>query len=133
MHFIGRPGGGEFLEGLDIKDDEFNDWLRGIRQSPEQLFSLFSASTQPPPPSILPTIAILPFRMVGGTPEHVVLGDWLAEEICRSLSRSNLLAVISHLSARELSTSQDRAGPGARGAEGGLLRGGQPARGGRAR
>ncbi len=106
VHFIGRPGGGEFLEGLDIKDDEFNDWLRGIRQSPEQLFSLFSASTQPPPPSILPTIAILPFRTVGGTPEHGVLGDWLAEEICRSLSRSNLLAVISHLSARELSTSK---------------------------
>ena len=38
VHFIGRPGGGEFLEGLDIRDHEFNDWLRGIRQSPEQLF-----------------------------------------------------------------------------------------------
>jgi TolB-like protein/Tfp pilus assembly protein PilF len=106
VHFIGRPGGGEFLEGLDIRDDEFNDWLRGIRQSPEQLFSLFSASTQPPPPSILPTIAILPFRLVYGSPDHAVLGDWLAEEICRSLSRSNLLAVISHLSARELSSSR---------------------------
>ena len=106
VHFIGRPGGGEFLEGLDIRDDDFNDWLRGIRQSPEQLFSLFSASTQPPPPSILPAIAILPFRLVLGGPEHAVLGDWLAEEICRSLSRSNLLAVISHLSARELAAAQ---------------------------
>jgi TolB-like protein/tetratricopeptide (TPR) repeat protein len=105
VHFIGRPGGGEFLEGLDIRDEEFNGWLRGIRQSPEQLFSLFSASTQPPPPSILPAIAILPFRLVHGSPDHAVLGDWLAEEICRSLSRSNLLAVISHLSARELAAS----------------------------
>ncbi len=38
----------------------------------------------------------------GGEPADVVLGDWIAEDICRSLSRSNLLAVISHLSCREL-------------------------------
>lgn len=106
VHFIGRPGGGEFLEGLDIRDNEFNEWLRGIRVSPEQLFGLFSASAQPPPRSMLPTIAVLPFRLVLGAPVDMVLGDWLAEEICRSLSRSNLLAVISHLSARELSTSK---------------------------
>jgi len=106
VHFIGRPGGGEFLEGLDIRDDEFNDWLRGIRQSPEQIYSLYSNCTQPPPPSILPTIAILPFRLIAGTAEQAVLGDWLAEEICRSLSRSNLLAVISHLSAREVAVSR---------------------------
>ncbi len=106
VHFIGRPGGGEFLEGLDIRDNEFNEWLRGIRVSPEQLFSLFSASTQPPPRSMLPTIAVLPFRLVQGETGDGVLGDWLAEEVCRSLSRSNLLAVISHLSSRELSTSR---------------------------
>ncbi len=106
IHFIGRPGGGEFLEGLDIRDNEFNQWLRGIRVSPEQLYALFSASTQPPPRSMLPTIAVLPFRLILGAPGDVVLGDWLAEEICRSLSRSNLLAVISHLSSRELSASK---------------------------
>ena len=105
VHFIGRPGGGEFLEGLDIRDAEFNDWLRGIRQSPEQLFALYSAASQPPPKSILPTIAVLPFRLVLGAGEHAILGDWLAEEVCRSLSRSGLLAVISHLSARELSAT----------------------------
>jgi TolB-like protein len=106
VHFIGRPGGGEFLEGLDVRDAEFNDWLRGIRQSPEQLFALFSASTQPPPKAILPTIAVLPFRLITGASEHAILGDWLAEEVCRSLSRSGLLAVISHLSARELAATQ---------------------------
>lgn len=106
VHFIGRPGGGEFLEGLDIKDTEFNDWLRAIRHSPEQLYSLYSAATQPPPRSILPAIAVLPFRLIQGGADHAVLGDWLAEETCRSLSRSGLLAVISHLSARELSSTQ---------------------------
>ena len=106
VHFIGRPGGGEFLEGLDIRDAEFNDWLRGIRQSPEQLFALFSASTQPPPKSILPAIAVLPFRLVQGQAEHAILGDWLAEEVCRALSRSGLLAVTTHLSARELAATR---------------------------
>lgn len=105
VHFIGRPGGGEFLEGLDIRDTEFLAWLRGIRQSPDQLYGLYSANSQPPPRSILPAIAVLPSRLVAGDPGQAVLGDWLAEEACRALSRSGLLAVISHLSARELAAT----------------------------
>jgi class 3 adenylate cyclase/TolB-like protein len=50
----------------------------------------------------LPAIAVLPFRTIAGAPEHAVLGDWLAEEACRSLSRSNLISVISHWSSRSL-------------------------------
>lgn len=106
VHFIGRPGGGKFLEGLEIRDNEFVEWLRGIRHKPEQIYALFSASTQPPPPKLLPTVAVLPFRVVQGDVGYVVLGDWLAEEVCRSLSRSNLLAVISHLSTREFSRAR---------------------------
>lgn len=106
VHFIGQPGGGEFLEGLDIRDNEFNEWLRGIRQTPQQIYSLYSASTQPPPRKLLPTVAVLPFRLVQGDGSHAILGDWLAEEICRSLSRSSLLAVISHLSTREFAKTR---------------------------
>ncbi|MEM7425525.1 MAG: hypothetical protein AAF441_05485 [Pseudomonadota bacterium] len=106
VEFLGRPGNGEFLEGLDVKEDGFNDWLRAIRLSPEQIHSLFGLSTQAPPKPIVPTLAILPFRLVLGGEEHAILGDWLAEEVCRSLSRSNLLAVISHLSTRELARRQ---------------------------
>src|SRR5215213_325923 len=51
----------------------------------------------------LPAVAVLPFRTVAGAAEHAVLGDWLAEEACRSLSRSNLIHVISHWSSRSLS------------------------------
>ena len=103
VDFLGAPGGGEFLEGIDIRDDDFNDWLQGVRQAPEQFFSLLSGHVPAPvKPSILPAIAILPFRLVIGEDVHSVLGDWLAEEICRSLSRSHLLSVISHLSAREI-------------------------------
>ncbi|NBZ88018.1 hypothetical protein [Stagnihabitans tardus] len=105
VEFTGAPGAGEFLEGIDIKDDDFNHWLQGIRQSPDQYFALLRGQAAPAPAarSILPAIAILPFRLVAGEAIHTVLGDWLAEEICRALSRSPLLSVISHLSSREIS------------------------------
>jgi TolB-like protein/tetratricopeptide (TPR) repeat protein len=102
VSFIGRPGSGEFLEGINIHEQGFNRWLAAIRLNPEQVYSLYSLSSQPPPAPMLPTIAVLPFRTIAGTPDHAVLGDWLAEEVCRSLSRSNLIAVISQWSARAL-------------------------------
>ncbi|WP_420011120.1 hypothetical protein [Tateyamaria sp.] len=105
VRFVGRPGSATFLEGLDIREEGFNDWLRSIRQNPSQLFGLYSASHQPPPPSILPTVAVIPFRMVNCSPSDVPLGDYVVEEICRSLSRSNLMAVISHMSTRRLADS----------------------------
>jgi TolB-like protein len=102
VSFIGRPGAGELLEGINLREEGFNRWLGAMRLNPEQIYSLYSLSTQPPPRSMLPAIAVLPFRTIAGTPEHAVLGDWLAEEVSRSLSRSNLLAVISHWSSRAL-------------------------------
>jgi TolB-like protein/tetratricopeptide (TPR) repeat protein len=102
VSFLGRPGSGDLLEGINIHEKGFNDWLGAMRHNPEQIYSLYSPSSQPPPPSMLPAIAVLPFRTIAGTPDHAVLGDWLAEETCRSLSRSNLITVISHLSSRAL-------------------------------
>lgn len=102
VSFIGRPGAGELLEGINIREEGFNRWLGAMRQNPEQIFSLYSLASQPPPRAMLPTIAVLPFRTIAGTTDHAVLGDWLAEEACRSLSRSNLIAVISHWSSRSL-------------------------------
>ena len=108
VSFIGRPGAGELLEGINIREEGFNRWLGAMRQNPEQIFSLFSLASQPPPRAMLPTIAVLPFRTIAGTTDHAVLGDWLAEEACRSLSRSNLIAVISHWSSRSLDSSCSR-------------------------
>ena len=103
VDFIGAVGAGEFLEGIDIRDDDFNDWLQSVRQAPEQFVALLTgAAPMAVQPRIMPSICILPFRLVLGEDVHSVLGDWLAEEICRSLSRSHLLNVISHLSAREI-------------------------------
>ncbi|WP_315759591.1 MULTISPECIES: hypothetical protein [unclassified Bradyrhizobium] len=102
VSFIGRPGAGELLEGINIREEGFNRWLSAMRLNPEQIYSLYSLSSQPPPRSMLPAIAVLPFRTIGGTAEQGLLGDWLAEETSRSLSRSNLIAVISHWSSRAL-------------------------------
>jgi TolB-like protein len=101
--FIGRPGSAPLLEGLDIREKGFESWITALRQNAGQLDSLFSLVSQPALRPVLPIIAVLPFRAVGAGMEEAVLGDWLAEETCRSLSRSRLLAVISHLSCRELS------------------------------
>ncbi len=102
VSFVGRPGNGTFLEGLDLREAGFNQWLSGIRQHPDQIDGLFSWSTQAPAPSILPVVAVIPFRSIVGDASEIALGDWLAEDVCRSLSRSRLLAVISHLSCRQL-------------------------------
>lgn len=100
--FLGRSGQGAFLEGLDIKEAGFGQWLSGIRQNPRQLDGLFTLASSAAGASVLPAIAVLPFRAVGNDVADATISDWLAEEICRSLSRSRLLSVISHLSCREL-------------------------------
>jgi len=102
VSFIGRPGAGELLEGINIREDGFARWLGAMRQNPEQIYSLYSLASQPPPRAMLPAVAVLPFRTIAGTTDHAVLGDWLAEEASRSLSRSKLIAVISHWSSRAL-------------------------------
>jgi TolB-like protein len=51
---------------------------------------------------MLPTIAVIPFSAVSGSPELAVVGDWMAQEMSRGLSRSHLMSVISHLSSRRL-------------------------------
>jgi TolB-like protein len=104
VQFVGRPGQDTFLEGLEIRESGFQQWLAGIRANPSQLDGIFSLSSRAGSVAILPTVAVLPFRAVTGEIADVTVGDWLAEEMCRSLSRSRLLSVISHLSARELAS-----------------------------
>ncbi|TQF38767.1 hypothetical protein UNPF46_15110 [Bradyrhizobium sp. UNPF46] len=107
VSFIGRPGAGQFLEGINLREEGFNRWLTAVRLDPQQVYSLYSTRSQPPSAPMLPLIAVLPFRAINAgsieaTAGDVTLGDWLAEEVCRSLCRSNLIAVISHWSSRAL-------------------------------
>ncbi|MGL4635269.1 MAG: tetratricopeptide repeat protein [Beijerinckiaceae bacterium] len=103
--FVGQPKQGPFLEGLDIRETGYVQWAQAIRQNPTQLDSLFSLSLRGGL-SILPLVAVLPFRAIGGDLAEATIGDWMAEEMSRSLSRSRLLNVISHLSCRELAQNR---------------------------
>ena len=49
-----------------------------------------------------PSLAIVPFTVLGGEGEQSVLGEVLAEEMIRSLCRSNELSIISRLSTTVL-------------------------------
>ena len=99
--FVGGPASGVFLEGLDIREIGYQLWLNAVRANPAQLAGLFSLAASPRN-DVLPVVAIIPFRALGGAQGDMALGDWLAEETARSLSRSRLIAVISHLSSRQL-------------------------------
>ena len=102
VEFIGKRGAGEFLEGIDLKEERFNEWLAMTRAHPAQLDSLFSMQRQAPARPSLPVIAIIPAAL--GAPDENLraLEDCLSAEISRALSRSNLISVISHLSSRAM-------------------------------
>lgn len=111
VRFSGQPGIGSFLEGLDIREPGFLSWVTAMRQNPGQLDSLFRTSMARLRPASLPGVAVLPFRTVGCGEDGATLGDWLAEEMSRHLSRSRLMAVTSHLLSRQfVRTGFDLAG-----------------------
>lgn len=101
VEWLGQPGQGVFLEGIDVRTPAFVRWLDDVRRRPAA-----RAGAAPDAPrrdvEILPTVAVIPFRAVDGSPERSTLGDWIAEETSRALSRSHLMAIISHLSSRRL-------------------------------
>lgn len=111
VRFAGQPGVGVFLEGLDVREPGFANWVASVRQNPGQLDSLFRGSLARLRPASLPGVAVLPFRTLGFGEIGSALGDWLAEEMSRNLSRSRLMAVTSHLSSRQfIKTGFDLAG-----------------------
>lgn len=102
VEFLTGPRDGPFLEGMDIREQGFNDWLIARRLEPIRLCGLTESTKPPLTLQLAPVISVIPFQLMQGDRVHRHLGDWLAQDICRSLSRSNFLAVISHLSSREL-------------------------------
>ncbi|TDT74051.1 TolB-like protein [Litoreibacter halocynthiae] len=105
VHFSGAPGNGAFMEGIGIDVAGFQNWVAAMRANESQIAALYRTSPRSALGRPLPRVTAMPFQRVLGDKNLWVLGDWLAEEICRSLSRSNLLSVISHLSSRALATS----------------------------
>ena len=100
VELLGGPEQGAFLEGIEVRTPAFMRWLEEKRRP--AAVPRAADVVSPKLAEMLPTIAVIPFGAVSGSPEQAVLGDWMAQEMSRGLSRSHLMSVISHLSSRRL-------------------------------
>lgn len=103
IEILGTKRDGEFLEGLDIPEPAFRDWRRDFAAAQPDLPS---ATSEPEYPLLLDSplrapMAVLPFASLSDRADGWIIGDLVAEEISRALSRSNMLDVVSHLSCRD--------------------------------
>lgn len=97
----GSRSDGEFLEGVDIPGQGgFEEWLASKRDCPTSSSSLAELSAGA---DVCPTIAVIPFLTHSGSANDVQFSDLLTLEVTRSLTRSQFINVISHLSSRRFS------------------------------
>lgn len=102
VEFAGTPGAATFLEDIDIRARGFAYWLATIRSDESQIAALYRDAPGSELGQPKPRITLMPLKKIFGDQNLLVLGDWLAEELCRSLSRSLSLSVTSHLSSRAM-------------------------------
>lgn len=102
VRFVGDPRSGQFLEDLNVQQPDFREWVSKVRANPTQIGALYSTSPKTRIRRPRPRVTVLPLQVLGDDPALAALGDWIAEQCCRLLSRSNLLSAISHLSGRAM-------------------------------
>lgn len=103
----GGPELGEYLEGIDIAEEGFEDWLREMRMAAPPVASAPEPSkTLRTGDRVIPTISVLPLQIVGDDHALVGMGDFIAQEIIRTVARSHMVNVISHLSSRSFGGAQ---------------------------
>ncbi|MEM9206073.1 MAG: tetratricopeptide repeat protein [Pseudomonadota bacterium] len=98
IRLLGDSRDGLFLEGVDILEDGFQDWLAekrlmtkgGAFETPSLVLT-----------QIAPSVAVIPFMSRRDDPAERRFSDFAAHEITRTLSRSTMIDVISHLSSRQ--------------------------------
>lgn len=100
--YMGDPAKGAFLEDLNVRERGFVHWVETVRSDPAPIAALFRIAPRANGGRMRPRITVLPLRVLDSETELRVLADWISEEACRSLSRSNILTVISHLSSRAM-------------------------------
>ncbi|WP_372578881.1 tetratricopeptide repeat protein [Ruegeria hyattellae] len=102
VEIVGTLQDGQFLEGIDLANlSEFEEWLREQRAVIRTSSRKLSHSSREPD-SLLPAIAVLPFLSSQNDSEDIPLGDMLAEEVSRSLSKSHFARIKSHFSCRSI-------------------------------
>ncbi|MEM1364316.1 MAG: hypothetical protein AAGH82_01070 [Pseudomonadota bacterium] len=102
IHMVGGPQDGEFLEGIQIAEHVFLRWLEEKRgQANNHVLRLPSVVSA----RISPAISVIPFAPAFDEVIAQKMGDLLALELTRVLSRSSLFDVTSHLSSRKFQLS----------------------------
>ena len=99
LTILGDRTDGIFLEGMDLPEDRFNQWLRERRSQSNdsrlRVPSLIEAR-------LSPVISIIPFIPAFAEGKDAQIGDFLAMEIVRAVSKCPYIDVISHLSSRRI-------------------------------
>lgn len=91
---IDDRGPGEFLEGLDLRDQEFESWLRDERaaRAPAPRASPFAADLSPPVPD---HPAVLFLRAPDMPRDHQLFADVFTDCVARSLSEAMTVDVFT--------------------------------------
>lgn len=101
VRFVHGIPDGTFLDGMALGLPAFDTWVAGVRADPSTVRAQCRAAPEHNKGArVLPRITVIPFLNIGGGDAARLLGDWAADQICRALSRSHLIEVISHLSSR---------------------------------
>jgi TolB-like protein/tetratricopeptide (TPR) repeat protein len=106
IELVGCPADGIFLEGIAIREPNFNTWLEEFRNADTK-------RSLPKPKSasknlnngLQPSIAVLQFNLQTDETGHPI-GDMVAQEIARTMSTSKYLDVISYLSSSRFRPTQ---------------------------
>ncbi len=95
----GGPQDGDFLEGFDLCEEGFEDWLRDRRQAPAT--EPVASDTAQCSERIRYRIAVLPFAS-DGADNPPGIGEVIAHQLSVAFARSGMVDAISHLSCREM-------------------------------
>jgi len=96
LALVGHPSEGSFLEGIDIREDAFEHWLAAHRAG----HAGRGDDDDAPLLTLLPSILVTCPQIYGAVDQGSALGDAVAHQVTRALSRSQLFFVISHLTSR---------------------------------
>ena len=97
----------QLIGGLDAEIEDMGECHLKHMKEPVQAYRAWPLDTaarsqiqagQPEAPDFRPTIAVIPFEARSNDPEHLVIGELLADGVIAQLSRSADLRVISRLS-----------------------------------
>lgn len=97
VEFANTPADGIFLEGLDLRQEGFEDWLRDQRL--DQPEPTFVQQARQQDTGVLARIMVIPFAETGMNTAGG-LGDALAHELTGQFARSQLIDAISHFSSQ---------------------------------